>query len=88
MTDNAQGNFNFGTDGMHLWTSEDPYLYTMETICGDAVLRRKFGICKLVSDGTHFKLNGKPVLAKICLGAGQRELSREYGISRYAKKVG
>ena len=39
----------------------------LELTCGDAILRRCFGVRRLVADGTHFKLNGKPVyLRGIC----------------------
>ena len=63
----ADGFFTFETAGLDRWTPECPKLYTLRITCGDSVMERRFGVRKLVADGTHFKLNGKPVLLRgIC----------------------
>lgn len=67
LSGSAEGDFRFETDGLHLWTPENPKLYTLEIKCGEAVLQRRFGVRRLLADGTHLKLNGKPVLLRgIC----------------------
>ena len=56
----ATGDFSFDTDGLSLWSPEDPKLYTLEIRCGDAVLMRRFGVRRLTVDGTQLRLNGEP----------------------------
>lgn len=56
----ATGDFSFDTDGLSLWSPEDPKLYTLEIRCGDAVLMRRFGVRRLTVDGTSIRLNGEP----------------------------
>ena len=55
-TDNSD--FSFCTDGMMLWTPENPKLYDLKIICGDSELVQAFGVRRLVADGVGFKLNG------------------------------
>ena len=56
----ADGNFSFDTCGLDVWSPESPVLYTLEIECGSATLRRRFGVRRLLPDGSHFKLNGSP----------------------------
>ena len=63
----ADGDFSFDTDGLEYWSPEDPKLYTLRVICGDATLERSFGVRRLTVDGVHFRLNGEPYyLRGIC----------------------
>ena len=67
MQGEAQGDFEFSTDGLAYWTPEDPVLYTLKITCGDAVLTRNFGVRRLTAEDVHLYLNGKPVyLRGIC----------------------
>ena len=56
----AEGDFRFAAEGLEYWSPEQPKLYTLEVSCDGYVLRRPFGVRKLVADGVHFKLNGQP----------------------------
>ena len=56
----AEGDFVFDTDGLEYWSPEHPKQYQLEVRCGEGVLRRSFGVRRLMADGVHFKLNGQP----------------------------
>lgn len=56
----AVGDFCFESEGMELWSPENPKLYTLKIECGEAVLERSFGVRRLTTDGPHFRLNGQP----------------------------
>ncbi len=56
----AAGDFTFDTDGLTLWSPENPKLYTLRITCGTAVYERPFGIRRLTVDGVHLRLNGRP----------------------------
>ena len=56
----SSGDFSFRTDGLSLWSPEDPKLYTLRIRCGDAVLAKSFGVRRLTVDGTQLLLNGEP----------------------------
>ena len=63
----AKGDFVFDTEGMELWSPENPKLYTLKIACGGDSLSRTFGVRRLLADGAHFKLNGNPYyLRGIC----------------------
>lgn len=63
----ATGDFVFDTEGLELWSPENPKLYTLKIACGDDSLSRSFGVRRLLVDGPHFKLNGNPYyLRGIC----------------------
>jgi len=59
--------FVFDTLGLEYWSPEEPKLYTLELICGESSLCRKFGVRKLLAEGEKVKLNGVPYyLRGIC----------------------
>lgn len=63
----ADGDFQFSTAGLSLWSPEEPNLYTLEITCCETVLSRQFGVRRLTADGVHLRLNGNPVyLRGIC----------------------
>lgn len=63
----AEGDFSFDTHGLEYWSPENPKLYTLQVACGVGISSRKFGVRKLIADGVHFKLNGKPYFLRgIC----------------------
>ena len=63
----AEGDFEFDTEGMELWSPENPKLYTLKIVCGEESLSRNFGVRRLLPDGPHFTLNGNPYyLRGIC----------------------
>lgn len=67
LSGSADGDFQFSTAGLSLWTPEEPNLYTLEIVCGETVLSRQFGVRRLTVDGVHLRLNGNPVyLRGIC----------------------
>ena len=59
--------FTFDTCNLERWSPENPKLYTLEIICGESMLIRKFGVRRLAAVGEHVKLNGVPYyLRGIC----------------------
>ncbi len=67
LTGRAEGDFSFSTAGLEQWSPEKPRLYTLQIVCGGAVLSRTFGVRRLTAEGVHLKLNGNPVyLRGIC----------------------
>lgn len=63
----ANGDFSFDTHGLECWSPEKPKLYTLCVACGEGKSFIKFGVRKLIADGVHFKLNGKPYFLRgIC----------------------
>lgn len=56
----ASGDFSFDTQGLSLWSPENPKRYTLRLCCGEAVLERLIGIRRLTVDGTGLRLNGLP----------------------------
>lgn len=64
---NSNDSFSFPTDGMALWSPENPKLYTLRLRCGGASLVRSFGVRRLTAEGNHLHLNGVPYyLRGIC----------------------
>ena len=57
---NCSGDFSFDTKDLSLWSPESPKLYTLQVTCGEGTIDRVFGVRRLVADGVHLKLNGKP----------------------------
>ena len=63
----AENEFSIDTDGIDRWSPENPKLYTLKITQGDTVLERPFGVRRLIADGSHLKLNGKPYFLRgIC----------------------
>ena len=63
----ADGNFSFPTAGLALWSPESPKRYTLELRCGDAVLKRSFGVRRLTTEASRLRFNGVPYyLRGIC----------------------
>jgi len=61
------GNFSFDTKDMELWSPENPKLYILELQCEGYLYRHRFGVRRLLTDGSRFKLNGVPYyLRGIC----------------------
>lgn len=56
----ADGDFSFDTDGLEYWSPESPKLYTLVVESGEGSIERQFGVRRLIPDGVHLKLNGKP----------------------------
>lgn len=56
----AMGDFDISTDGLELWSPENPVLYNLRIYCGDGVCDVPVGVRKLLSKGEKFDLNGKP----------------------------
>jgi len=50
----------FETDGLELWSPENPKLYTLKISDGKCELTRTFGVRRLLAEGVHLKLNGTP----------------------------
>ncbi len=63
----ASGDFKFSAENLELWSPENPKLYTLKILCGEAELTRKFGVRRLLADGVHLALNGNPCFLRgIC----------------------
>ena len=60
----ANGSFSFLTDGLKLWSPEDPMLYTLKIKCGEAEAERKFGVRRLTADKEALYLNGYKYLLR------------------------
>ncbi len=59
--------FTFETDGLLLWSPENPKLYTLKLTVGTAVFERSFGVRMLLADGINLKFNGIPYFLRgIC----------------------
>lgn len=59
--------FSFETNGLELWSPENPKLYTLKIICNGFSHETSFGVRNLVAEAVHFKLNGTPYyLRGIC----------------------
>ena len=56
----ASGDFSFDTEGMALWTPEEPNLYEIEVRCGEGSITRPVGVRRLTVDGVRVLLNGVP----------------------------
>ncbi len=56
----GEGDSSISTDGMQLWSPENPKLYEMRIISREAVLKRTFGVRRLSVEGVKFKLNNLP----------------------------
>lgn len=63
----CNGDFTFEATDLELWCPESPKLYTLKITCGNTVLKRKFGVRRLLAVGESFTLNGAPYyLRGIC----------------------
>ncbi len=56
----ANGDFSFETDGLLLWSPENPKQYVLEIKCERGSIKRKFGVRRLTAEGHKLFLNGKP----------------------------
>ena len=54
------GDFSFNSEGLEYWSPESPKLYTLVVKSGEGNIERQFGVRRLIPDGVHLKLNGKP----------------------------
>ena len=52
--------FTFSTKSLECWSPENPKLYTLSIGVGEYMLERRFGVRSLVTEGSSFRLNGKP----------------------------
>ena len=55
--------FEIPVPEMHLWSPEDPYMYTTQVRLGEGIidgLQQRFGIRQLSASRNHLYLNGKP----------------------------
>jgi beta-galactosidase len=57
----ATGDQPLHVPNAHLWTSETPYLYTLETTIPGATLRQPIGLREIHVSGNQLLINGKPV---------------------------
>ncbi|MFY9263285.1 MAG: DUF4981 domain-containing protein [Actinomycetaceae bacterium] len=48
----------------HLWTAEDPYLYTLVLTTDNEVISDRVGIREVYRDGEILKVNGKPIILR------------------------
>lgn len=63
----TEKSFCFDTADLARWSPEKPKLYTLCINDGKASLQHVFGVRRLLADGTHFSLNGRPYyLRGIC----------------------
>ena len=53
------GDFSFNLDALDLWSPENPKLYSLEISSSTSVLKRIFGIRKLLSKNSNLIFNGK-----------------------------
>ena len=60
----GEADITFTTEGLEPWSPSSPKLYTVRVTKGETELTRKFGIRRLVSEGTKLYLNGKPYFFK------------------------
>ncbi|MBR2477105.1 MAG: beta galactosidase jelly roll domain-containing protein [Clostridia bacterium] len=56
----SNGDFEFSTEKMELWSPESPKLYTLRINCNGSTIDRRFGVRRLTVDGVKLKLNGRP----------------------------
>lgn len=54
-------NVHFDLTDIILWDTENPFLYTLEYICGESVQTRNFGIRKIETRGGNIYLNNKKI---------------------------
>nr|MBR4279808.1 beta-galactosidase [Clostridia bacterium] len=54
----AEGDIVFHLDGVHLWHSENPYLYTLVMHCGGEWIAEKIGMRKVCVENGVVKVNG------------------------------
>lgn len=57
----------FSSEGLTLWSTDEPKLYVAEVSTEGQTVSRRFGIRRLVADGIRLYLNGKPFMFRaIC----------------------
>ncbi|MBR7116346.1 MAG: hypothetical protein IKC87_01390 [Clostridia bacterium] len=58
---------SFDTNGMELWSPDSPNRYEVEIITDKGSIVKKFGLRRLISEGTRLYLNGEPFMFRaIC----------------------
>ena len=76
------GRLQFTLSGLHPWSAEDPYLYTIEVSQRDAkgkeemAFATKYGFRTIRSNGHYVTINGKRVFFK---GVNTQDIHPEYG---------
>ncbi len=73
---NANGNAPIAPNAIHLWSAEDPYLYTLVVKKGSDIRTRKIGLKEQKIVGNTFFVNGMPVKMK---GVNRHETNPENG---------
>ena len=56
----SEDDFSTCTDGMQLWSPENPKLYEIRITSADTIAKRVFGVRRLTVDGVKFRLNNIP----------------------------
>jgi beta-galactosidase len=77
-TANGSGTVTIPVDNAHLWSAEDPYLYTLtaQVQGADETIPLKVGVRQIELKGAQILVNGQPVLFK---GADRHELDPDGG---------
>ena len=60
-TGHAKGGFTLSTEGLELWSPENPKRYELVLRTAEGEYRQKFGLRRLVAEDAKLKLNGRPV---------------------------
>lgn len=67
LSGSCNGDFSFSTDGLSLWSPEDPKCYVLRVACENCYLERTFGVRRLTVNGMQMVFNGEPCyLRGIC----------------------
>lgn len=81
-------NFTFDTEGMELWSPENPKLYRMVISCADGSIERAFGVRRLLADGVHFRFNGYPYMLRgVCEHGYYPETMHPNHDAKYYRKM-
>ncbi len=63
-------------DSLHLWSAENPVLYTVTVTFGGRTIAQRIGFRKVEINGANFHINGKPI---IFYGMNRHEHHPKYG---------
>ena len=74
----VSGRASIEVSSPHLWSAENPYLYTLVLKCGEDIRAKRIGLKEQKIVGEVFFLNGKPIKFK---GVNRHETSPENGRS-------
>jgi beta-galactosidase len=64
------------SEGLRLWSAEDPALYTVALSYGDRFIAQRVGFRRIEQNGSNFHVNGKPI---IFYGVNRHEHHHLYG---------